>query len=517
MKKRKNVLKGIRLFLLFIIIFLLFILLNSANWFLDNFDIEFSTALYQLFSPLKGTASDVINDYLKSCLYPSIFVSLLFLVFYNVYDDIMLKKLVLEFDIRIWKKEFSIRNAGKIIKNFVLGVVFLALCILIWNRAVSIGIPEYIQNIVNSSMLFEEEYIDPNDVSIVFPEKKRNLLLIYMESMETTYASVDDGGGKPVNYIPELTALANRNLYFSNDNDLGGARNYASAGNTTSSLLASSSGINYKLPIGLTSIGKYEVFLPGVTTIGDILDDAGYKNYFMCGSNAAFSGRLDFYTQHGNYCIYDYNSAKDDGIIPEDYHVFWGMEDLYLYEYAKQELTKIATGAEPFNFTMLTVDTHFSDGYICELCGNQYPEKYANVIACADKQISQFIDWIKEQDWYEDTTVVIAGDHLSMNIEFWDDIGDYDRRIYNCFINLPEGLHASRTANRAFSNMDMFPTILTAMGVDIEGERLGLGTNLFSDEQTLAEKMGEEAFDAELELYSNYYYSNFIIADNADE
>lgn len=48
---------------------------------------------------------------------------------------------------------------------------------------------------------------------------------------------------------------------------------------------------------------------------------------------------------------------------------------------------------------MLTVDTHFTDGYVCELCQNQYDEQYSNVIACSSRQVSEFLDWIKQQDF----------------------------------------------------------------------------------------------------------------------
>lgn len=502
MKKGKIVGKIISRFLLLILIFLLLLLIKSADWFLDNFgEVAFSTVVYQLSSPMKGTASDLLNSYCSACFYPSVFLSLLFMAFYSAYD-ILLRKICIK----------SGNRFRLISKCLVLGLGCFILCILVWNRAVLIGIPEYIQSITNSSLLYQEEYINPNDVSIEFPEQKRNLLLIYLEGMETTYASVDAGGGKPVNYIPGLTALANKNIYFSNDDDLGGAGRCPGTGWTMGGILASSTGVNYKLPIEGNSAGEYKYFLPGLTTVGDILEDAGYQNYFMCGSDAVFGGRLDFFSQHGHYNVLDYYSAIEDGIIPKDYYEFWGMEDEYLYEYAKQELTKIASKKEPFNFTMLTVDTHHPDGYICELCDDEYSEQFANVIACADKQVCQFVDWVKEQDWYEDTTIIITGDHTNMKADFWEDIGDYERKIYNCFIHLPEGLSPNRTTNRVFSTMDMFPTILAAMGVSIEGERLGLGTNLFSAEKTLPEKMGFETFNEELELYSGYYYTHFIVA-----
>lgn len=511
----KNTGKIISIFLLFLLLLILLLIIKSSDWFLDNFyEVAFSTVVYQLFSPMKGTASGILNDYIDSCLYPSIKYALLFIVLYTAYD-IMLEKLIPEFDIRIYKKKFCLKIGNRfrlISKTLILGLGILVLCILVRNRIVLVGIPEYVESITHSSNLYEEEYIDPTEVSIEFPER-RNLLLIYMESMESTYASAEAGGAKYVNYIPGLTALANENVHFSNDDDLGGAVNYPGIGHTMAGILASSSGVNFQLPIPGNSAGDYEYFLPGLTTLGDILHRSGYQNYFMCGSAAVFGGRADFYIQHGNYTILDYDSAKRDGIIPEDYRVFWGMEDQYLYEYARQELTEIASREEPFNFTMLTVDTHHPDGYVCALCGSEYPEQFANVIACADRQVCEFIGWAKEQGWYENTTIVITGDHQSMKSDFWDDIGGYKRTIYNCFINLPKGLSANQITNRAFSNMDMFPTILTAIGANIEGDRLGLGTNLFSAEQTLPEKLGEEVFSEQLGLYSKYYYSNFIIND----
>ena len=55
----------------------------------------------------------------------------------------------------------------------------------------------------------------------------------------------------------------------------------------------------------------------------------------------------------------------------------------------------------------------------------------------------------------------------------------------------------------------MFPTVLAAMGFEIEGDRLGLGVNMFSGEQTLPELMGYAVFNAEISKYSEYYILNF--------
>ena len=57
--------------------------------------------------------------------------------------------------------------------------------------------------------------------------------------------------------------------------------------------------------------------------------------------------------------------------------------------------------------------------------------------------------------------------------------------------------------------MDLFPTILSSMGYSIEGNRLGLGTNLFSSKKTLSEEMGYDEFNLELGKNSRFYHKEF--------
>ena len=100
----------------------------------------------------------------------------------------------------------------------------------------------------------------------------------------------------------------------------------------------------------------------------------------MIGSDATFGGRRTYFESHGKTEIFDYTTAVEEGKIPEGYWVWWGYEDQKLFENAKEKLSEIGTKDEPFNFTMLTVDTHFEDGYVCEQCQNEFGDnQYANV------------------------------------------------------------------------------------------------------------------------------------------
>ena len=114
------------------------------------------------------------------------------------------------------------------------------------------------------------------------------------------------------------------------------------------------------------------------------------------------------------------------------------------------------------------------------------------------------------QDFYKNTTIIITGDHFSMDSGYFTRVVEegYVRHGYNCFINAQS--EPANTQNRVCTSLDMFPTILSAMGFTIEGERLGLGTNLFSSLPTLPEKYGYDWFEEEMNKPSDYYKEKFI-------
>ena len=153
---------------------------------------------------------------------------------------------------------------------------------------------------------------------------------------------------------------------------------------------------------------------------------------------------------------------------------------------------------------MLTADTHFTDGYLDKSCSNVFSEAYANSFYCSDSMIADFISWIQEQDFYENTTIILTGDHPTMQENFYNINKDYDRVVYNAFIN--SKVLPINNKNRVFTTMDMFPTTLAALGVSIEGDRLGLGTNLFSSKKSIPEEIGLDNFNKELKKSSDYYY-----------
>lgn len=321
-----------------------------------------------------------------------------------------------------------------------------------------------------------------------------------MESTELTFEDEADGGAFPENIIPELTDLAKENEDFSGDSSAcnGGVSLYGTTW-TMGAMFGQTSGLPLRISVGKNNMSLMSDFFPDLTTLGDILSDEGYDNTLVIGSNATFGGRRMYFTEHGGYDIRDYNYAVDNGLIPEGYKVWWGYEDEKLFSFAKDTITEKAAGDAPFNVTLLTVDTHFEDGYVCDLCPTTFGDnQYANVFACASRQVSGFIAWCQTQDWYDNTTIIISGDHPTMDSDFCDDVpDDYQRKVYTCYINAAAETDPDM-GERSYSTFDDFPTALAAIGAEIDGDRLGLGTNLFSSEPTLIEQYGVDEINSEL-------------------
>jgi len=362
----------------------------------------------------------------------------------------------------------------------------------------------FMKNTVTESDFIQDNYVKADPSILHFPKEKRNLIYIFLESMESSYADEDTGLEIPGSCIPELKQLAEENLYFSNTDTIGGALSLPGTTWTAAAMTAQTSGMIVKVDLGADAYGKEDTFLPGLVSIGDILKKEGYRQELLLGSYAVFHGREVYFREHGDYEILDVNALKNAGRLEQDYEAWWGFEDQKLFAFAKEELLALAETDQPFNLTLLTADTHFPDGYHCELCKDEFDLPYANTLACSSRQVAAFISWIKEQPFYENTTIIISGDHLSMDADFMENINpDHVRTIYNCFINVPLAPH--KTNYRSFGTIDMFPTTLAALGVSIDGERLGLGTNLFSDEPTLCELYGYENFCEELQKQSDFY------------
>lgn len=427
----------------------------------------------------------------------------------------LLYKLYLSKKIKISIKKLYLKINNLSIKIFPFHTLFLSLILLfssLFYTYYKFEFNEFINERYNKGELFEKEYVDPRTVELTFPDKKRNLIYIYVESLETSALSKQNGGMQNVSYIPNLEQLAIDNTNFSNTSTLGGG--YAAYGGTwtIAGMISQSAGLPLKIKSDMANGYKSDNYLSGAYSLGDILHSNGYKNYFILGEDSSFAGANNYYKQHGNYIIYDYDWAINEKLIPEGYYEMWGYEDRKLFEFSKLKLSEIGQNSEPFNFVIETMDTHFPYGYEDKNCKGIFDDHYSNAYYCSDQLISDFVKWVQEQDFYDNTTIVISGDHLTMRNNFFITADtNYQRVVYNVIINPAN--KTSYDKNRQFTTLDMYPTTLASLGVNIKGEKLGLGTNLFSGNLTLTEKMGINELEKELKKSSDYYNDNILGKD----
>jgi phosphoglycerol transferase len=187
---------------------------------------------------------------------------------------------------------------------------------------------------------------------------------------------------------------------------------------------------------------------------------------------------------------------------------WWGFSDKFVYENAKKVIVEQSRQDKNFFSVVMTIDTHIPGkvfGY--------YPPVYGDkrdAFVEADHLIGEFIDWLKEQPFYDNTVIIILGDHLYMSEKISDTNlpPRSERRIYNVFINSSRDLPEEKR-HRICSTLDMAPTILEAIGVTLPERKLGLGVSLFSDEPTLIETYGQSNLNDQLNTNSKLYNSFF--------
>ena len=480
------------------------ILLVLTGWYTRRFDTSFAGLLFTLMTPMKGVGGGFWSDFLTFVLPPTLIYLAVWLLLYWLLRSERITRRLEKRENRFLRLEKIRRAAGKALP--VLSAVLLAAGLV--NCYIQLHVAEYLENVNAQTTIYEDHYTAPDTVAVKAPEKKPNVIWLVLESMETTYASLEDGGIQEENYMPRLTELAAENISFSDTDKLGGIYSTNNTNWTMAALFAGTSGLPFGFPVDQNSMNKYTAFAPEITAMGDILKRDGYKQVFLCGSDGEYGGRALYFREHGDYEIHDLFAAREKGEIPPDYYVWWGFEDRILFRIAKEELTRLAAAEEPFNLTMLTVDAHHLGGFTCEECGTEFEDRTANVIACTDRQVGAFVDWCREQPFWDNTVMIITGDHPRMDTSLVGELKFRDRQVYNCFLNArkkPAGKMSFRTAVM----MDLYPTMLSAMGYGIPGDRLGLGTDLFSGTPTLAEEMGYEQLNNEVQKYSQYFIDHF--------
>ena len=309
---------------------------------------------------------------------------------------------------------------------------------------------------------FAEAYVLPAGVRLV-PEHKRNLVIIYAESLEASYRD---------------SALFGRNLLAPLDG-LGGRR-YASyrqapgATWTIAGIVATQCGVPLKVysERNVRMRGPGRSFLPGATCLGDVLQAQGFRSVFLGGAPLSFAGKGAFLRDHGYAEAWGADEWERDGVRPVERNQ-WGLHDLPLFERARTKLDQLHASGQPFNLTVLTVDTHNPSGMLSPDCRHRGADSFEGIVACSAHQIAEFVEFVRSRGYLKDTTVVIIGDHLAVPNPAYQRLVQRgpERSIFNLFLG--DTLPPANTSELV--PFDMFPTLVELAGIRVEGDRLGLG------------------------------------------
>nr|WP_298250131.1 sulfatase-like hydrolase/transferase [uncultured Halomonas sp.] len=316
------------------------------------------------------------------------------------------------------------------------------------------------------------------------PENPPNLLLLYLESMEHTYADRQRFGDA----YAFLDALGRRGHVFE------GVRQLENTGWTMAGMIASQCGAPL-MPAGLLHDSQFEPLgrvVPGVECLGDVLDAQGYRLSFLGGASTEFAGKGIFYEDHGVDRVLG-RAALEPRLEDPEYVNDWGLYDDSVYDFTVDEIQRLeAEGPGPWGVINLSISGHAPKGYPARACrerqGEFDGEDILYSVECSAWLAFDLIDRLDNEGLLENTLVVIASDHLTMRVSAWEQLiaGKRD----NTFMLLGEGVEAGARTRREAATIDLFPTILEAMGFTIERHRAGLGVSLLAGKTTLVERHG---------------------------
>lgn len=309
-------------------------------------------------------------------------------------------------------------------------------------------------------------YVKPK-VHLATGSKPKNLIWLYVESLEDYRVS-------PQKH-PKLAAL--KSIKVNTYQYLPGTTW------TIGGMVSSQCGIPL-LPFGLYSGNGFSdvpFFLKKAPCLGDVLKDNGYRLEFIGGADQKFAGKGTFLKNHGfsNVVSKKQIAERTGQPLPKD---AWGYPDDVIFQIALEDIKWLKQSEKPFFLSMLTLDTHGPKGNLSEHCRNKgYVQETTSIFDCVISQTEEFIDKLQQSGVLEDTVLVVSGDHSFMGpkksaLNLLASQKDKDNsRLFFTIIH-PEG---KKIMADTMNHFDMFPTVLSSLGYEIEHNAAGLGHNLY--------------------------------------
>jgi phosphoglycerol transferase len=320
------------------------------------------------------------------------------------------------------------------------------------------------------------------------PDQQRNLVVIYLESLERSYVDID---ATQRAYAP-INDLARQSVEAVNLQQVFGTT-YTIAG-----IVASQCGV----PLISSGLGdiffrkrttvSLEALMPSVTCLGDVLRDDGYTLSYLNGADLNRFSKRGFLKSHGYTRLLGSGDVAPE--IMEGRSNAFGMNDALLFGYVYDEYDHLSTQAAPFAMSMLTIATHGPDAFLDNECSSDnQTSKMPAAIACTAKHLQNFISYVRANPAARDTDIVVLSDHLALPNTLETALkakGDQRRDLF--FIN--SGADA-QVIERPATMLDIYPTILEHLGYGLRDGQANLGRSMFNATPNLLERFGVDDVD----------------------
>lgn len=309
----------------------------------------------------------------------------------------------------------------------------------------------------------------------------RNVIFISMESVQSFVLNNEMNGEIITPFLHTLTKDADT-LYFSDF--------YHQTG------LGKSSDAEFLLENGLFGAGNSSVFFTHsdntYTSLSEKLGEEGYYSSVLHANNDSFWNRNHMYNALAIDDFYDIDAYR----IAEGEYVNWGMKDIPFFA---QSATIMSEFRQPFYARLITLTNHFpfyldeEDKMIAEFDSNSGTlNRYFQTVRYTDEAIKIFFEDLKEKGLYENSIIVIQGDHYGISSNHDKAMAKYLQKeeispvdtmhlqSVPFFIHIPNS-NAGKEITKTSGQIDVRPTLLHLLGIDTSKD-IQLGRDILSDE-----------------------------------
>jgi phosphoglycerol transferase MdoB-like AlkP superfamily enzyme len=221
---------------------------------------------------------------------------------------------------------------------------------------------------------------------------KPNVIFIVWESFSSKNIDLKY---KNIEVTPYMNVLKNNSVYFSNI--------YASGDRTDKAIPAILSGYPAQSTESIIKDPQKTASLPYITKDFNGQD---YSTSFYYGGDTEFAN-IKSYLFNANFeKMVDYNDFSEELNTSK-----WGVHDEYLLNKFLDDNNSIHK--KPFFSTILTLSSHepFETSRKTIIEGEETTEKYLNAMHYTDEVLGEFLEKAKKTSWWNNTIIVILGDH----------------------------------------------------------------------------------------------------------